>query len=60
MRIAKNDVPTKISIPGATARQQMGFGDATDYGEIAGEYFSLAAGTTWSSTMSGISGRFTP
>jgi len=39
MRIAKKDVP------GAAARQIEDFGDATGYGKIGGEYFSLASGT---------------
>nr|MEE4268080.1 cupin domain-containing protein [Candidatus Krumholzibacteria bacterium] len=29
MRLAKNDVPVKFSAPGAVARQQLDFGDAT-------------------------------
>lgn len=45
MRIAKNDVPVKISAPGAIARLQPGFGDATDCGTLSAEFFSLAAGT---------------
>ena len=45
MRIAKNDVPVKIDAPGAVARQMTDFGDATGYGKIGGEYFSLGAGT---------------
>ncbi|MBU0742628.1 cupin domain-containing protein [bacterium] len=44
MRIDKNDVPVKIDAPGAVARQLTDFGDATGYGKIGGEYFSLAAG----------------
>lgn len=54
MRIAKNDVPTKISVPGATARQQLGFGDATGYGKIAGEYFSLGAGADLAPLLKGL------
>ena len=45
MRIAKTDVPERINVPGAIARQEFNFGDATGYGKIAGEYFSLKAGT---------------
>ena len=40
MRIAKQDVPVRIDVPGATARQVKDFGDATGYGKIGGEYFS--------------------
>ena len=45
MRISKSDVPVKLDVPGAIARQVLNFGDATGYGKIAGEYFSLVAGT---------------
>ena len=41
MRIAKNDIPVRINAPGAVARQKTNFGDATGYGTISGEYFSL-------------------
>jgi hypothetical protein len=41
----KDDVPVKINVPGATARQKKDFGDDTGYGKMGGEYFSLAAGT---------------
>ncbi len=54
MRIAKADVPTKISVPGATARQVLDFGDASPYGKMAGEYFSLAAGTDISPLLKGL------
>ena len=43
MRIAKNDIPVRIDAPGAVARQQANFGDASGYGKISGEYFSLGA-----------------
>jgi hypothetical protein len=45
MRIAKTDIPTKIDIPGAVARQTSDFGDASKHGPLAAEYFSLGAGT---------------
>ena len=45
MRIARDDVPVRINAPGAIARQVEDFGDATGYGKIGGEYFSLAEGT---------------
>ena len=56
MRIAKNDVPTKIDVPGAKARQITEFGDATAYGKISGEYFSLSAGTDISPLLQGLEG----
>jgi len=45
MHIAKKDIPAKINVPGAIARQVLDFGDATGFGKLAGEYFSLGAGT---------------
>ncbi|MCX6608581.1 MAG: cupin domain-containing protein [Acidobacteria bacterium] len=54
MRITKNDVPEKINIPGAIARQVTEFGDATGYGKIAGEYFSLAAGVDIAPLLKGL------
>jgi len=54
MRIAKSDIPTKIKVPGATARQATDFGDATDYGAFAAEYFSLGAGTDIAPLLQGL------
>ncbi len=54
MRITKTDVPEKINIPGAIARQVTEFGDATGYGKMAGEYFSLAAGTDIAPLLKGL------
>lgn len=56
MRIAKADVPIRIDVPGATARQIENFGDATGYGKIGGEYFSLSAGTDLSPLLKGLNG----
>ena len=42
MRIAKNDIPVKVNAPGAVARQKTDFGDASGYGAIGAEYFSLS------------------
>src|SRR3546814_15145033 len=54
MRIQKNDVPVRIDVPGAIARQQTSFGDATGYGTISGEYFSLGAGTDIEPLLQGL------
>lgn len=54
MRISKNDIPTKIDIPGAVARQTIDFGDASDYGSLAAEYFSLGAGTDIAPLLKGL------
>ena len=56
MRIAKQDIPARIDVPGAKARQQMNFGDATGYGRISGEYFSLGAGMDISPLLQGLEG----
>jgi hypothetical protein len=56
MHLKRNDVPVKLDVPGAVARQLPGFGDATGYGEISGEYFSLAAGTDIAPLLQGLEG----
>lgn len=56
MRIAKQDVPVRIDVPGAIARQQTDFGDAAGYGTISGEYFSLGAGTDIAPLLQGLEG----
>ncbi len=56
MRLARNDVPVKIDVPGATARQAKNFGDATGYGKMGGEYFSFSAGTDISPLLKGLQG----
>lgn len=54
MKISKADVPEKINVPGAIARQALNFGDATGYGKMAGEYFSLKAGTDIAPLLKGL------
>ncbi|MEX0653948.1 MAG: cupin domain-containing protein [Phycisphaeraceae bacterium] len=54
MHIAKTDIPEKINVPGAIARQAEGFGDASGYGTIAGEYFSFNAGTDLAPLLKGL------
>jgi hypothetical protein len=56
MHITKEDVPVKIGIPGATARQQLNFGDASGYGKISAEYFSLPEGMDISPLLQGLEG----
>jgi hypothetical protein len=56
MRIAKEDIPVRIDVPGATARQIPDFGDASGYGKIGGEYFSLGEGTDISPLLQGLDG----
>jgi hypothetical protein len=54
MRIARDDIPVKIDVPGAKARQATGFGDASGYGTIGGEYFSLGTGTDIAPLLQGL------
>jgi hypothetical protein len=54
MRLAKEDIPVRIDVPGATARQLTGFGDATAYGKISGEYFSLGARADIATLLQGL------
>lgn len=54
MRIAKTDIPTKIDVPGAVARQTADFGDASKHGPLAAEWFSLGAGTDIAPLLEGL------
>ena len=54
MRIAKDQIPAKITVPGAVARLATDFGDATGFGKMGGEYFSLGAGTDIASLLKGL------
>lgn len=54
MRVAKDQIPEKINVPGAIARQAKDFGDASGYAGMAGEYFSLGAGTDIAPLLKGL------
>ncbi len=54
MHITKEAIPVKIDVPGAVARQISDFGDATGFGAIGGEYFSLGAGTDIAPLLQGL------
>jgi len=54
MHISKSQIPAKIDVPGAVARQATDFGDATGFGKMAGEYFSLGAGTDIAPLLKGL------
>jgi hypothetical protein len=56
MRISKHDIPAKIDVPGAVARQALAFGDASATSPLAAEYFSLGAGTDISPLLEGLEG----
>ena len=54
MHIKTIDVPIKVNAPGAVARQQTNFGDATAYGEIGAEHFKMDAGTDMAPLLQGL------
>lgn len=56
MKVAKEDIEVKMNIPGAVIRQRTDFGDATGYGKIGGEFFSLSAGVDTTQLFLGLEG----
>jgi len=56
MRIAKDQVDTRMEIPGAVIRQRRDFGEMNGYGKISGEYFSLAKGVDTGPLFQGLEG----
>ncbi|MGM0769056.1 MAG: cupin domain-containing protein [Pseudomonadota bacterium] len=56
MRIAREDIPVRIDVPGAKARQQTGFGDVSGYNTMGAEYFSFGAGTDITELLHGLEG----
>ncbi|AMQ90331.1 hypothetical protein [Marinobacter sp. LQ44] len=56
MRIAKEDIPVRIDVPGAKARQQTDFGDVSGYNTMGAEYFSFGAGTDITELLHGLEG----
>lgn len=52
MHIHKDDIPVRIDVPGAVARQLGDFGDAS--GTMGAEYFTLAAGTDIAPLLKGL------
>lgn len=48
------EIPTKIDVPGAVARQATGFGDVSGFASIGAEYFSLGAGTDIAPLLEGL------
>lgn len=54
MHVNKADIPAKIDVPGAVARQISGFGSAS--GGLGAEYFSLGAGTDIAPLLAGLDG----
>jgi hypothetical protein len=56
MRVAKENVDVRMEIPGAVIRQRTGFGDASGFGSISGEYFTLSAGVDTTPLFQGLEG----
>jgi hypothetical protein len=56
MRVSKEQVDIKMEIPGATIRQRRDFGDASGFGMISSEYFTLAAGVDTTPLFQGLEG----
>jgi hypothetical protein len=54
MRIKKEDIPVVLEVPGAVARQVDGFGEVPGMGSMAGEWFSLGAGTDIAPLLQGL------
>jgi hypothetical protein len=56
VHVTKDEIPVKIDAPGAIARQDVEFGDASGFGKFAGEYFSLGAGADIAPLLEGLEG----
>lgn len=52
MRISKEQIPVKLDVPGARARQLSDFGEAS--GTLGAEYFSLGTGTDIAPLLQGL------
>ncbi|MDA1117920.1 MAG: cupin domain-containing protein [Proteobacteria bacterium] len=56
MRVAKDEVDVRMEIPGVVIRQKMQFGLASGFGQVSGEYFTLAAGVDTTALFVGLEG----
>ncbi len=56
MHVHKDSVEVTVEIPGAVIRQRMDFGDATGFGRISAEYFSLSRGVDTTPLFQGLDG----
>ena len=56
MRVSKDQVDVRMQIPGAVIRQRRNFGDASGFGQLSGEFFTLAAGVDTSPLFKGLHG----
>jgi hypothetical protein len=53
MHVNRDDIPARIDVHGAVARQATGFGE-TDGRTLGGEFFTLAAGTDIAPLLEGL------
>lgn len=51
-----DELPVRIDSPDAMARQQPDFGDATEYGTLGAERFTMSAGTDITELLEGLEG----
>ena len=56
MRVPKDQVDVKMAIPGVVIRTQTDFGDASGFGAISAEYFTLSAGVDTTPLFLGLEG----
>jgi mannose-6-phosphate isomerase-like protein (cupin superfamily) len=56
MHESKDEIPVRIDTPDATARRQTDFGEASEYGTLGAEHFTLAAGTDITPLLEGLDG----
>lgn len=54
MRVAKDHVDVKLTIPGAVIRQRLDFGDVSGFDKISCEYFTLNAGVDTAPLFQGL------
>lgn len=54
MRMTLDEVDVKMEIPGAVIRQRTGFGDASGFDTISGEYFTLSEGVDTTPLFEGL------
>ena len=56
MHVPMDQVDVRMEIPGATVRQRLDFGNASSYGKISAEYFTLSAGVDTTPLFQGLEG----
>jgi len=56
MHVAKDQVETRMEVPGAVIRQRKDFGEMQGYGKVSGEYFTLAKGVDTAPLFQGLEG----